>query len=88
MRIFLSIVGIIGSYFILRYREAIGNMIGEAEWMRKVGGVYTFVILVALVLFFWSLAELTGTTGVLFSPFQRLPGQQQQVNEMEMPITD
>ena len=64
----LPIIGIVGSFFLLKYREAIGNIMGEAEWMRKVGGVYNVVIIVAIFIFFWSLAELTGTTQILFSP--------------------
>lgn len=68
MRTFLSLLGIVGSFFLLRYREAIGDMFGEAEWMRKIGGVYNVVVIISIVLFFWCLAELTGTTHILFSP--------------------
>lgn len=52
----------------MKYRERIGELVGEAEWMRKVGGVYNLIIIVALLIFFWSIAELTGTTDVLFRP--------------------
>ena len=64
----LPIIGIVGPVFMIKYREAIGNMMGEAAWMAKVGGVYNFVILVAIFIFFWSLASLTGTTDLLFRP--------------------
>ena len=75
----LIATGLIGPFLLIRYREAVGDMIGEADWMRKVGGVYKVVLIVALVLFFWTLAELTGTTTVLFGPLRNfLPGLQPQ----------
>lgn len=52
----------------LKYREYIGNFMGEAEWMNKVGGVYNVVIFAAIFIFFWSLASLTGTSDILFRP--------------------
>ena len=58
-----------------KYRERIGDAVGEADWMRKIGGVYAVVMIVALVIFFWSIAELTGTTDILFRPLLYLiPG--------------
>ncbi len=68
----LIATGIIGPFFMIKYREMVGDFIGEAEWMKKVGGVYTVVIIVAVFLFFWTIAEVTGTTGVLFSPLRNL----------------
>ena len=62
------IIGIIGSFFMIKYREYIGSMMGEADWMAKIGGVYNFVIVIAIFIFFWSLASLTGTTDLLFRP--------------------
>jgi Na+/H+ antiporter NhaC len=80
MHIFLSLLGIIASFFILKYRKDVGDMVGEADWMRKIGGVYNVIIICSIILFFWSLAELTGTTQVLFSPLTRLiPGMNQSV---------
>ena len=55
-------VGLIGPFFMIKYREMIGDMMGEADWMRKVGGVHYVVVIVALVIFFWTPAEMTGTT--------------------------
>ena len=73
----LIATGLIGPFVMMYYRETIGDMIGEADWMRKVGGVYMVVIIVALFIFFWTLAEMTGTTSILFSPLKGLfPGQQ------------
>ncbi|MFA6038775.1 MAG: hypothetical protein WCV62_04075 [Candidatus Peribacteraceae bacterium] len=75
MGIILPIVGIVGSFCLIKYREQVGDMIGEAQWMKNVGGVYILVIIIAVFIFFWSLAELTGTTDVLFGPLKYLiPG--------------
>lgn len=77
MHYVLSLLGIIASFFMLKYRERIGEVIGEASWMDKIGGVYNFIVLLALFVFFWSLASLTGTTGFFFSPLRLLlPGGQ------------
>ncbi len=62
----LSIVGLVASVVLIKYRESIGDMLGEADWMRKIGGVYYVVIYIAVIIFFWSLATLTGTSDVLF----------------------
>lgn len=79
MRIVLSIIGLVSAFYLIRYRERIGDMIGDADWMHKIGGVYNLVILVAAFIFFWSIAELTGTTDILFGPIKYiLPGLPQQ----------
>lgn len=71
----LSIIGIVASFFLVKYRERVGEITGEAEWMRKVGGVYNVIIIAAIFLFFWSIAALTGTTNVLLKPITWiLPG--------------
>ena len=76
----LILAGLIGPFFLIYFRETIGDIIGEAEWMRKIGGVYMLVVIVALFIFFWTLAEVTGTTGILFAPLRKLsPAFQQQV---------
>lgn len=75
MGFFLPILGIVGSVFMLKYREKIGDMIGDEEWMKYVGGNYNLVIIVAFFIFFWCLATLTGTTDILFQPILwLLPG--------------
>jgi hypothetical protein len=75
MRIFLSLIGIVASFFLLKYRERVGDAIGEADWMKKVGGVYMIIIIFSILLFFWSVASLTGTTDVLFGPLRHIiPG--------------
>ncbi|MBP9773741.1 MAG: hypothetical protein KBD00_03870 [Candidatus Peribacteraceae bacterium] len=68
MNIIFGLLGIVGSFFLVVKREAIGDMFGEAEWMQKVGGVYNVMIICAIFLFFWSIAFMTGTMDVLFSP--------------------
>lgn len=79
MRTVLAIIGMIGAFFMMKYRERVGDMLGEADWMTKVGGVYNVIVILSVLLFFWCLAELTGTTEVLFRPILRilpLPGNQ------------
>lgn len=74
-RIILGIIGIFLSFLLLKYREKMGETIGEAEWMQKIGGVYNLMILVALFMFFWSLAYMTNTEGFFLSPLKYLiPG--------------
>lgn len=75
MRIFLSILGIILSIAMLKYRQQVGDTVGEAEWMKKIGGIYNFIILLALFFLIWSIASLTNTTQILFAPIRWvLPG--------------
>ena len=75
MSIVLGILGIVGAFFLMKYREFIGDSMGEAEWMNYVGGVYNLVIIVALIIFLWSIASITGTTGIFISPILwLLPG--------------
>ncbi len=72
--------GLIGPFVLIKYRESLGNMMGEAEWMRKVGGVYNVIIIVAILIFFWTIAEATGTTEIMFGSLRNLsPGFQPQV---------
>lgn len=72
LRYLLIAIGMVGPFFMIRYRERLGDMVGEAEWMKKLGGVYMVIVIVALIIFFWSLAELTGTTSLLFTPVKYL----------------
>ena len=75
MSTFLSIIGIILAFFMLKYRERLGDTIGEAEWMQKVGGVYMMIIIAAIVIFLVSVATLTGTSDILLAPLRFLvPG--------------
>lgn len=75
----LFAVGLVGPFFLIKYREKIGDMIGEATWMKKVGGIHNVIIIVALLIFFWTIAEMTDTTGILLSPIKSiLPGLQEE----------
>ena len=62
----LPLIGIVGAFFLIRYRESLGDTLGDAEWMRSVGGIYNVIVIFAVFVFFWSIAELTGTNEVLF----------------------
>ena len=72
MHIFFGIVGILFGYAIIRYREAIGNALGDPDWAAKVGGIYNLLIIVGILIFFWSLAYMTGTLGILFAPLMMI----------------
>lgn len=70
--IFLGLLGVAVSILMIKYREKIGSTIGDAEWMKWVGGNYNLVILIAIFIFFWSIAEMTGTTNILLMPLKFL----------------
>lgn len=72
MNIFLGLIGIIGAIAIIKYREAVGDIFGAAGWTKYFGGPYAFAIFVGIVLFFFSLAKMTGTTEFLLSPLKLL----------------
>lgn len=59
MRIILSIAGIVLSFFMLKHRESVGDMLG---------GRYMAAVLVAVFLFLFSVASLTKTDELLLSP--------------------
>ncbi len=64
----VGLIGIIGSFFMVKYREQVGDMFGSPDWAAKVGGVYNVVIIVAVILFFFSIAQFLGTTNVFLAP--------------------
>ena len=68
MTFFLGFIGIICSIMMIVQRERVADMIGSGAWMDYVGGVYNFVVILAVVLFFGSVAVLTGTTSFFLSP--------------------
>ncbi len=68
LMVILEICGMVAAGLMIKYREKIGDIIGDAEWMRYVGGVYNFIIILAIFLFFWSVASLTGTQQIFFAP--------------------
>ena len=74
MSTFFALCGIVLSFLIIKYREMVGNSIGQADWMYKVGGVYNVIVFVAILIFLWSLATLTGTTDIFLSPILKIVG--------------
>lgn len=71
---FLKLCAMGISILMIKYREQMGDMIGDAQWMRYVGGVYNLVIIIAVFLFFWAIASLTGTEKVFFFPLYYVLG--------------
>ena len=75
MKYLVSILGMVGSYYLIKYRERAGDMIGEPAWAAKIGGIYNLLILLGIFIFFWCIATITNTTDVLFAPlFWLIPG--------------
>jgi len=65
---FLELLGMAAGALLIKYRERVGEMVGDADWMRYVGGVYNFIVLIGIFIFFWSIAALTGTQGIFLAP--------------------
>ncbi|MFH0851558.1 MAG: hypothetical protein V1876_02310 [Candidatus Peregrinibacteria bacterium] len=72
MTTFLGFVGLICSILLIRYRERMAEMLGAGEWMDYLGGVYNVIILTAVLLFFFSVAALTGTLDFFLTPVRWL----------------
>ncbi len=68
MRILLSLIGIVASIFMIKYREQVGNMLGESTWADKLGGIYNVVVIIAVLLLLWCIAALTNTEDILLRP--------------------
>jgi hypothetical protein len=58
--------GLIGPFLIIMHREAIGDLMGEPTWSKPIGGIYAVVVYIAIAIFFWTVAEMTHSTDVLF----------------------
>lgn len=77
MRYFLGLLGMVGGFLMVKYRERVGDMFGEPAWTSKVGGIYNVIIIVGVIFFFWGIAAVTHTEDVLFGPiinFIPMPG--------------
>ena len=71
----LGLFGIIASFFMVKYRERIGEMLGDPEWAGSVGGIYNVIVIMAIILMFWGITALTGTGDVLLNPIMNvMPG--------------
>lgn len=73
-RFFIAMIGIAVSFLMMRYREQIGDSLGNADFMKYFGGPYNFVVFLAIIGFFWSVSYLTGTTQILFFPIYMVMG--------------
>ncbi|MFH0770923.1 MAG: hypothetical protein V1926_06145 [Candidatus Peregrinibacteria bacterium] len=71
MHIILGLVGIALSFFMIRHRESVGDTIGDAEWMHKLGGVYNVVVMSSILLFLISVAAIFNLTSVALMPIVR-----------------
>lgn len=68
MNVLLGTLGLFLSLMMLVRRERVADVIGSAEWMEYVGGVYNFVTIMGIILFFASVAVLTGTIDLFLAP--------------------
>ena len=75
MSIFLGFIAIGFGAVLIYFREACADMVGEPAWAGKVGGMQIVLVIVGILMCFWGLATMTGTSDILFSPMTRfLPG--------------
>lgn len=72
MNIILGLIGIAFGFVLVKYRERVGDMLGEPAWATKIGGIYNVIIIIAALIFFWSIAYITGTQDILFAPIINL----------------
>ncbi len=70
--VIVDLAFIAGGVAVIIYRESVGNMLGDADWMKYVGGPYSLAIIIGIFAFFYGLADITGTTGLLFAPVRGL----------------
>ena len=68
MQYTLGFIGIIVGCLLIKFRQRVGDEFGDPDWAAKVGGMYNVVIIVAVFIFFWSIATITGTTDFLLAP--------------------
>jgi hypothetical protein len=70
-----GILAIVGAFLLVKYREKIVGLTGKFAWAEKYlgsGGTYNFMVILAIFLFFWGVAKITGTTDVLLSPLMNV----------------
>ena len=70
-----GILSIVGAYVCLRYRSQIVEYTGDFAWAEKhlgQGGTYAVVVLLGVFFFFFGIASITGTTGVLLAPLRSI----------------
>jgi len=82
---FFGFILIVIAILMIMFREHAGNMLGQAGWMEKLGGVYMVMIYVGMLLFFLGLIMLFGLTEVALGPiFNFIPGVDIGVKDVEV----
>lgn len=66
MNIILGILGLIASYYMVKFRGQIGDMLGRVDFAEKfLGSTYNLVVLVAIGIAFVSLLFIFGMQDLL-----------------------
>ncbi len=68
---FTGILCLLAAYGLIRYRLKVVEVFGKVEWAEYYlgrGGTYNLVVIIAVLLFIWGLASITGTLPLLLSP--------------------
>lgn len=68
-RLLVAIAATAISYFLLKYRQKIGDLIGPVGFAEKFfggGGTYTLLVIIAIVIFFLGLSYLSGGLDFFF----------------------
>ncbi|MBM3227970.1 hypothetical protein FJZ27_03890 [Candidatus Peribacteria bacterium] len=68
MFIIYGIAGMLFGIALIKYREAVGDMLGSADWMNYIGGPYMLSIFLGVFFFFYSFAWMTGTLDFFLAP--------------------
>ena len=67
-QILLGLIGVAIAVALIKFREQVGDMLGDPAWAGKVGGIYNLVVIIGVLIFFWSLAYMTNTQDIFFAP--------------------
>ena len=68
-----GLLAIVGSFLLLKYRERVVAFTGKFGWAEQylgMGGTYNLMVIIAVILFLWGIASITGTTDVLLAPLR------------------
>ncbi len=69
MRIVLGLLGCVLSILLIVYRVPIRGFIGQINWAEQKlgpGGTYSLLVIIGIVMFFFSLVYMTDSFGLLF----------------------
>ncbi len=70
---FQGILAIAAAFALIKYREKVVGFTGKFAWAEKYlgsGGTYNLMVIIAVILFFWGVAKMTGTMDVLLGPLR------------------